>query len=155
MIYYLRRPTWLTTLLIWWVVCALTIYSWAGEKMPWLIIHITTPLVLLTARYLGELVTSQVRNAWEKRIAWGAFALLGLWTVHTSWPVNFERPDTPKDILVYTQTAPDVKKVMEDIERLSSKPATLVTWVWSSRVVPGGLSPGTCVTSRTLNIPPT
>jgi DNA-binding beta-propeller fold protein YncE len=118
-VYYLRKPTWLTTLLIWWALVALTIYSWAGEKMPWLIIHMTTPLVLLTARYMGELVTSAVRNRWEKRIAWGAFALLGLWTVHTGWPVNFERPDTPKDILVYTQTAPDVKKVMGDIERLS------------------------------------
>ena len=98
---------------------ALVIYSWAGEKMPWLIVHIALPLLLLAARYLGELFTSATRNAWEKRIAFGGAAVLALWTVHTGWPVNFERPDTPRDLLVYTQTAPDVKQVMGDLERLS------------------------------------
>ena len=53
--YYLRRPTWLTSFLIWWWAVALVIYSWAGEKMPWLIVHIALPLLLLAARYLGEL----------------------------------------------------------------------------------------------------
>ena len=120
-VFYLRpnRGTWLTSFLIWWWVLALIIYSWAGEKMPWLIVHIATPLVLLTARYLGELFTSATRNVWEKRTAVGALGVLSLWTIHTGWPVNFERPDTPKDLLVYTQTAPDVKKVMEDLRRLS------------------------------------
>ncbi|HEV2122286.1 MAG TPA: flippase activity-associated protein Agl23, partial [Chloroflexota bacterium] len=117
--YYLRKPTWFTTFLIWWWVLALVIYSWAGEKMPWLIIHIATPLVLLTARYLGELAMSVARGIWEKRLAFGGLAVLAVWTIHTGWPVNFERPDTPKDLLVYTQTAPDVKKVMADIERIS------------------------------------
>ncbi|HEX2325928.1 MAG TPA: flippase activity-associated protein Agl23, partial [Chloroflexota bacterium] len=117
--YYLRRPTWLTSFLIWWWAVSLVIYSWAGEKMPWLIVHIALPLLLLAARYLGELFTSATRNAWEKRIAFGGAAILALWTVHTGWPVNFERPDTPRDLLVYTQTAPDVKQVMGDLERLS------------------------------------
>jgi predicted membrane-bound mannosyltransferase/sugar lactone lactonase YvrE len=118
-VYYLRKPTWLTTFLIWWAACGLTIYSWAGEKMPWLIIHIAMPMVLLSARYLGELATSATRGLWEKRIAFSALAVLGIWTIHTGWPVNFERPDTPRDLLVYTQTAPDVKKVMADIQRMS------------------------------------
>ncbi|HET6316890.1 MAG TPA: flippase activity-associated protein Agl23, partial [Chloroflexota bacterium] len=120
-LYYLRpgKGTWLTTFLIWWWALALTIYSWAGEKMPWLIIHITTPLVLLSARYLGELFTSATREVREKRIAFGSLAVLAVWTIHTGWPVNFERPDTPKDILVYTQTAPDVKKVVADLRRIS------------------------------------
>ncbi len=118
-IYYLRRPTWLTSFLIWWWVLAVVIYSWAGEKMPWLVIHIALPMVLLTARYLGELFTSAARSLWEKRLALAGLAVLGVWTIHTGWPVNFERPDTPKDLLVYTQTAPDVKKVVADIERLS------------------------------------
>ncbi|MDQ3699336.1 MAG: TIGR03663 family protein [Chloroflexota bacterium] len=150
--YYLSRPTWLTMFLVWWWVLALVIYSWAGEKMPWLIIHIALPMVLLSARYLGELATAPTRRpndgpgagatgafgaggdhwaagglsggtlprgVWEKRLAFALFAVLGIWTVHTGWPVNFERPDTPRDLLVYTQSAPDVKKVMADIERLS------------------------------------
>ena len=47
--------------------------------------------------------------------------VLGLYTIHTSWPLNFERGDVPKDLLIYTQTAPDVPKVVQDLEDLSLK----------------------------------
>ena len=36
-------------LIAWWSVGALALYSWAGEKMPWLTTHISLPLVLLSA----------------------------------------------------------------------------------------------------------
>ena len=116
---YLRKPTWFTSFMLWWGWGALTIYSWAGEKMPWLVIHIATPMVLLTARFLGELWHRDGPASWYRRSSFGVATLLSAWSIHTGWPVNFERPDTPRDILVYTQTAPDVKKVMADIERMS------------------------------------
>ena len=37
-----------------WFVANFAIYSWAGEKMPWLLPHVATPLVLLAARRLGD-----------------------------------------------------------------------------------------------------
>ena len=37
-----------------WFVAALLIYSWAGEKMPWMLPQITLPLVLLAGRLLGQ-----------------------------------------------------------------------------------------------------
>jgi uncharacterized protein (TIGR03663 family) len=37
-----------------WFVAALLIYSWAGEKMPWMLPQITLPLVLLSGRLLGQ-----------------------------------------------------------------------------------------------------
>ena len=116
---YLRRPTWVTSFLLWWGWGALTIYSWAGEKMPWLVIHIATPMVLLAARFLGEIWHRETANPWYRGGSLAVATLLAAWTIHTGWPVNFERPDTPRDLLVYTQTAPDVKKVMADIERMS------------------------------------
>ena len=36
-------------LLVWWSIAALAIYSWAGEKMPWLTIHIVLPWALVGA----------------------------------------------------------------------------------------------------------
>ncbi|MCC6175466.1 MAG: TIGR03663 family protein [Chloroflexi bacterium] len=36
-----------------WFVGNFVIYSWAGEKMPWLLPHIAMPLVLLAGRWLG------------------------------------------------------------------------------------------------------
>ncbi len=37
-----------------WFVGNFAIYSWAGEKMPWLLPHVAMPLVLLAARKLGD-----------------------------------------------------------------------------------------------------
>ena len=37
-----------------WFFAALLIYSWAGEKMPWMLPQITLPLVLLAGRLLGQ-----------------------------------------------------------------------------------------------------
>jgi uncharacterized protein (TIGR03663 family) len=39
---------------VYWFVAALSIYSWAGEKMPWMLPQIVLPLVLLAGRQLGE-----------------------------------------------------------------------------------------------------
>jgi uncharacterized protein (TIGR03663 family) len=39
---------------VYWFVGNFAIYSWAGEKMPWLVPHIATPLVLLAARWIGD-----------------------------------------------------------------------------------------------------
>ncbi|MBA2391375.1 MAG: TIGR03663 family protein [Ktedonobacteraceae bacterium] len=45
----LRRPTPFRLFLVYWCVGTLFIYSWAAEKMPWLMIHVTMPLMLLAA----------------------------------------------------------------------------------------------------------
>ncbi|MDQ3812270.1 MAG: SMP-30/gluconolactonase/LRE family protein, partial [Chloroflexota bacterium] len=37
-----------------WFVAAVLIYSWAGEKMPWMLPQIALPLVLLAGRLLGQ-----------------------------------------------------------------------------------------------------
>jgi uncharacterized protein (TIGR03663 family) len=37
-----------------WFVAALLIYSWAGEKMPWMLPQIALPLILLAGRLLGQ-----------------------------------------------------------------------------------------------------
>src|SRR5258708_38630827 len=37
-----------------WFVAGLLIYSWAGEKMPWMLPQITLPLILLAGRLLGQ-----------------------------------------------------------------------------------------------------
>lgn len=47
-------------LLTWWSVGAFLIFSWAGEKMPWLTIHPLTPLTLLAAWGLGQLVDAWI-----------------------------------------------------------------------------------------------
>lgn len=69
-VYAIARPTRFRLFLIWWFVASLGFYSWAGEKMPWLTIHILLPLMLLAATMLSwvartcaALVLERVRGA--------------------------------------------------------------------------------------------
>ncbi|HEY4033952.1 MAG TPA: flippase activity-associated protein Agl23 [Ktedonobacteraceae bacterium] len=52
----LYRPSRFRLFLVYWFVGNVFIYSWAGEKMPWLMIHMTMPLMLLAAIGLQVLV---------------------------------------------------------------------------------------------------
>ena len=49
-------PPFAILLLAWWTVAAFAIYTWAGEKMPWLTIHISLPLTLLMAWTVQRLI---------------------------------------------------------------------------------------------------
>lgn len=52
----LLHPSRFRLFLLYWCFGSLLIYSWAGEKMPWLMIHITMPLMLLGALGLEPIV---------------------------------------------------------------------------------------------------
>ena len=41
--------------LVYWTLAAALIYSWAGEKMPWMMVHIAQPLILLAGRTVDDL----------------------------------------------------------------------------------------------------
>ncbi|HET8910370.1 MAG TPA: hypothetical protein VFN23_02835, partial [Ktedonobacteraceae bacterium] len=55
-VYSLFRPTRFRLFLSYWALGNLFIYSWAAEKMPWLMIHIMLPLLLLAAVILSPLL---------------------------------------------------------------------------------------------------
>ncbi len=51
------------TFLVYWVFLTFIIYTWAGEKMPWLIIHFAVPLSLLGGWFVGRML---MRLDWKK-----------------------------------------------------------------------------------------
>ena len=73
-------------------------------------------IVLLAANY-----------AWRGPRRTGLAALaavtigLSLLQVHTAWRMNYQEADVPKDMLVYTQTSPDVARLMNELDRLSEE----------------------------------
>ena len=78
-IYFFRRQDVLGLALALWAVLSLAAYTVATEKMPWLLVNITTPLILVAAKYLGEL-SDRVdwKDLWERGGSITAVALLGL-----------------------------------------------------------------------------
>ncbi len=57
------------TLLVWWSITSVAAFSYAGERMPWLTVHLTWPMILLTGWGLGYLFeTLDWENLREKRV---------------------------------------------------------------------------------------
>jgi predicted membrane-bound mannosyltransferase len=179
-------------LIAWWAIAAFGLYTWAGEKMPWLTVHIALPLVLLSAWafqravvsgaaqlspapefndsklavpvYSGlfaavaglgfVLVTAYVgygkpavvplwaipiavlvllglltagagiRWGWRWAVAMLAICgslLLGVYTTRAAYRLSYLSGDVPRELLIYTQTSPDVMRVVRRVEEASRK----------------------------------
>ncbi|MBT99044.1 MAG: hypothetical protein CL902_10515 [Dehalococcoidia bacterium] len=68
-VYFLKKGDVLGLALTLWAALTFLAYTLASEKMPWLLVNITLPLVFLSAKFLGELAES-VR--WKKALRRGA-----------------------------------------------------------------------------------
>ncbi|MDX6688158.1 MAG: hypothetical protein QOF86_4286 [Baekduia sp.] len=109
----LRRPTLLRAFLVWDFVLSLIVYSWAGEKFAWLVMHPLLPLILLAG--LGVEAIWVARRRWSGRVgvvlAVLAFAYAGL----ASFWVNAVHRADPRELLVSTQSSEQVKQIAEAV----------------------------------------
>jgi uncharacterized protein (TIGR03663 family) len=134
-VYAIVRPTRFRVFLVWWFIGSLGIYSWAGEKMPWLSIHILLPLMLLAAIAINR----ALQGAWgylrelrrgipnREALTWrsgGAVAgvvlavLLLIPMVHSMYLLTYRDPaNGPLEMMVYVQTTQDVDTVMAKIAK--------------------------------------
>lgn len=62
-IYYIFRGDRFSRFLVYWTIMSLLLYSIAGEKMPWLVVNIVLPMIIITGKFIGDLM-SEVE--WEK-----------------------------------------------------------------------------------------
>ena len=59
-------------LMAYWALATVAIYSWAGEKMPWMDIHIVLPLLLFTATLLGTVIEKVFHLGKERLVSTAA-----------------------------------------------------------------------------------
>ncbi|MEZ5381182.1 MAG: TIGR03663 family protein [Microthrixaceae bacterium] len=88
----------------------LALYSWAGEKFPWLAIHPLIPMVLL-AGWAGQACADRMTGATHRRllVVGGAAAALG--TILIAVPPAITRGADPSELLVAvhtTEAVPDI-----------------------------------------------
>jgi len=134
LVYSLIRPNRFRLFLVWWFLGSLALYSWAGEKMPWLTIQILLPLVLLAGVLFNRvyeglaqafarrrLLFEQPRAFWSPRVAASLFAAVGglvllIPMVHSMWILSHQdAANGPLEMMVYVQTTDDVNAVMRKI----------------------------------------
>lgn len=75
-------------LMVYWLVLSVLIYSWAGEKMPWLSVHITLPLICLGAVFGAR--AFKLERGWRGSAVTtrgGAWAFAAAALVITGWIV--------------------------------------------------------------------
>ena len=190
--------------LLFWPAGIFVALSLAGEKMPWLEVHIALPLALaggvalaaamdrfelsgrrwLTAAGLAGISAAAVLLLVEggssrtlELAGWAIGAALVVWTlvalirggfngfarsalavlvaalltltVRAAVTVSFVNDDTPVDLLVYTQTAPDIVALRDRIDVLAQKSGlgeNLPIVIDPTTASPGP-GPGTCATT--------
>ena len=198
---------WLPFVLAWWSIATFALYSWAGEKMPWLTVHVALPLTLLGAWAAGRtlawwrygihderthddpilsrfvrpfpiflalltvisvycliLVTVTIHNdtqlagltpwiaplwmvltalltagAWMLRgrrwaigaLAAGVTLIIAMYTLRSAYQLSFRYGDVPREMMIYTQTSPDVKRVIDRLdEALRRRSSATTATVW-------------------------
>ena len=200
-----------TWFLLWWFATSLALYSFAGEKMPWLNVHMALPLALMAGKALGVFLdrvpwrefaakggvylalivavlpfafrslvastgalnqaSSPLAEALQAlaalcvlaflafkavplvrglggRLTMAAVAVVllvagGALTLRAGLQVTYAHGDIPVEMLVYTQTSPEIPRALHNIERIAATtgqreelPITVdsvegFTWPWA------------------------
>jgi uncharacterized protein (TIGR03663 family) len=142
----LRRPTLLRMFLIWAFVLSLAVYSWAGEKFAWLVLHPLLPLILLAG--LGVQAIWDARRRWYGKLgialAVAGFAYAG----YASFTVNALNRADPRELLVATQSSEEVARVADEVvAEAARRPLTITVdssegatfpWAWYFRDLNAG-----------------
>ena len=93
-----------------WIVVTWIVYSAAGEKAPWLVLHLLWPPLLLASWWVGRWF-DEARPLIPRLTVGLLSAGLLTWTAWYAIPATYERGGVPNDLVVYVQTTPDVRDV--------------------------------------------
>lgn len=92
-----------------WFLGTIAVYSWAGEKFPWLFLPSLLPMIFATGLFLG--------GSWNKfkvpfKIFW---VIVGLWTGFVAIRLVYVSPAETKELAVYVQTPPSFQTIIEEV----------------------------------------
>lgn len=144
----IKRPTLLRVFVIWAFLLSLLVYSWAGEKFAWLVLHPLLPLVLLAG--VGVQGIWETRRHWYGKLGLAAAVVALAYVVFASWEVNAVHRADPRELLVSTQSSEEVAKVAREVvekAKASDRPYTVTVdsaegatfpYAWYFRDLPVG-----------------
>ena len=125
-----RQPTVLRAFLVWAFALSLAIYSWAGEKFAWLVLHPLLPLILLAG--IGVQWLWESRGTTLGKAGLAVAAVVALYVPVASFLVNAEHRADPREFLVSTQSSESVKRVADQVQAMARKNPKLTITVDSA-----------------------
>jgi uncharacterized protein (TIGR03663 family) len=129
-VFAFRQPNVLRAFLVWAFALSLAIYSWAGEKFSWLVLHPLLPLILLAG--LGVQWLWDSRGTTLGKAALAVAAVAALYVPVSSWWVNVVHRANPKEFLVTTQSSEQDKRVIDQVLAMAKKDPKLSVTVDSA-----------------------
>ena len=115
-----RRPNLFGQLIIWWAGGTLIMYSWASERMPWLVIHPLFPFAILAG--LGfQIVYQKNKESKFRRTLSMIFGIFLIFSATQSLLTAYTRGSEPQELFVQAgQATPEVEswsKQLFDLDR--------------------------------------
>jgi uncharacterized protein (TIGR03663 family) len=117
--FHFRRNEKLEAFFAHWGATQLLLYSYAGEKIPWLTTHILLPWMLYVSAVLPSVVLEMIRSR-GARVALGSLLILATaWQATVTIRSSFALAADPRERLVYTHTSWDIKELVRRIHRMA------------------------------------
>jgi uncharacterized protein (TIGR03663 family) len=113
------RRRFVEAFLTFWMVTSLFAYSYAGEKVPWLTVHVAGPLAILAGYYVQRWFVS---GTWTRRRAVVALTIASLallYQFRTQVWANFRHPHSPAERIVYNHTSPDIEYAVAQVHEIA------------------------------------
>jgi uncharacterized protein (TIGR03663 family) len=128
-------PDRFTRFAVLWALGTLAVYSWAQEKVPWLLVPQLLPLALVAARWFGNLAERGVLRSLAAQVPLVLVACQTVWTlisVNYIWDAPkpeeagalLKPPIRHGEMLAYVQSTYDIHKMMGVIEDVAARRGT-------------------------------
>jgi len=89
------------------------LYSLAGEKVPWLTVHVMLPWVVVSAVWLDDAWARYGGHTMLRAAGVTALLLLAVLSIRTNWIVNTRNRSNPAEPLVQIEYTPDVQTTID------------------------------------------
>ncbi|HMQ09870.1 MAG TPA: TIGR03663 family protein [Oligoflexia bacterium] len=110
-LYHLKHNEYFHAFSIFWFWVSLSLYSYAGEKVPWLLVHVIFPAFLYLAPQLSKTVQASLSHTLHKRILGLGLVILISWQLINVYRTNFIFNARPKNLLAFTHTSWETKQM--------------------------------------------
>ncbi|MDP6101089.1 MAG: TIGR03663 family protein [Dehalococcoidia bacterium] len=117
-VYYVRSRLFkegsfpITGFLLFWTVGAFLLFSYAGEKAPWLLLHLVLPLALLGGKFVGQWAQWRLLPRVISLVFLSGLAALSL---PVALQASYTTDDDPVQTLVYAQGSFELKDHRTDV----------------------------------------
>ena len=113
-----------------WTIGSVTFYSWAQEKVPWLLMPVLMPMIFVAAMWFAQMIEERRILKPIPALLLSVFGAFTLWSfVAGNYLYDAPRPDEDPEqrtgeLLAYVQSTYDIHKVMDRIEEIGDAMGT-------------------------------